>query len=82
MPQVEDQSVIAQPIEDSVNRGVHPLTAGNQMQRIKVALNGNQRLDFVPNEIKRGLPVDTDGVDASLANEGRQMATSSLWRSD
>lgn len=82
MPQVEDQSVIAQPIEDSVNRGVHRFTAGNQMQRIEVALNGNQRLDFVPNEIKRGLPVDTDGVDASLANEGRQMATSSLWRSD
>src|SRR5580693_5601901 len=60
---IENKRVSPERLEDGVDRIIERRSAGEQHQRIEIALNGTQRLNVVPREMQFRHPVETHGVD-------------------
>ena len=64
MAEIEDQAPLRKIRQHIVNRAVERIAAGDQHQRIEIALHGDFALHALADEGGLGGPVDTDGVDA------------------
>src|SRR5580700_6405466 len=59
---VENERVSPERFENGVGRTIERRTAGEQRQRIEIALNGAQRLDVVARKIQFHHPVEPHGI--------------------
>src|ERR1700730_92951 len=60
---VEDEWVRSERFEDGIDRMIERRTAGEQYQRIEIALNGPQRLNLITRKTQLYHPIEPHRVD-------------------
>src|SRR5262249_43759060 len=80
--QVEDKRALREYLENAVDRAVERSAAGDQRQRIEVALHRYAPLDLVPHKYRIDGRIETHGVDRHVLHVAQQCAADPARKSD
>src|SRR5262249_29617347 len=80
--EVEDKWPIRKSLEDVVDRPIERRTAGEQHHGIEITLHRHPRLDVIPRKARIDGPVETDGINPRLLDEGQQTCADAARKSN
>src|SRR6185437_5703255 len=82
VPEVEDEASARKRLKHRIDRTVERAAAGEQHQRIEIALHGPPALDLIASEDPIDHPIQPDGVDRHLLNITPQRRAGSTRKAD
>src|ERR1700726_636405 len=79
---VENKRALPERFEDSVDRMIERCSAGEQHQRIEIALNGTQRLNLIARKTQLYHPIEPHRVDWHSFEVARQLSSRTTRKAD
>src|ERR1700686_3651952 len=79
---VEDERVTSERFEDDIDRMIERRSAGEQHQRIVIALNGPQRLNLIARKTQLYHPIEPHRVDWHSFEVARQLSSRTTRKAD
>src|ERR1700685_1885399 len=76
---VENERVSSERFEDGVGRAIERRSAGEQHQRIEIALNGTQRLNVVTRKIQFRHPIEPHRINRHSIQIALQLGARAAW---
>src|SRR3569833_1103898 len=82
MPEIEDVRAVGESVKDALDSGSQWLTAGDQRERIDVALDGQSGGQLLRRPDRIDCFIEANSRDSCLASIGIELAAGSIWEAD
>src|SRR5580704_6251294 len=77
---IENERLVPEGFEDSIDRGIERDAARKQHQRIEIPLHRTLRLDVLAGKIELHHPVEPNGIDGNRIEIIVQFGSSATWK--
>src|SRR3954451_17392066 len=82
VPEIEDVRAVSEGVKDALDCGPHRLSAGDQRQRVEIALERKVLRQFLGGPGRIDGFVKAERGHASLSRISRKLTAGALWESD